>query len=100
MFNIILRGSDDACYVIYFSQARGQTAIRKDAGGERFLSTKSLDTAMGVWNDVAVTAVNVGKGVKITLYVNGEEVLTGPDNSSAIGQGYFALGCYNSSVST
>lgn len=99
MFNVILRGSDNACYVIYFSQARGQTAIRKDAGGERFLATKSLDTAIGEWNEVAVTAVNVGKNVKITLYVNGEEVLNGTDNSSVIGKGYFALGCYNSSVS-
>ncbi len=99
MATITLRGSDKASYIIYFSRARGQIAIRKDKKGEQLLATTSFDMNLGEWYDISVKSETIGKNVKITLTINGEEVLSGSDYSSVIKKGYFAIGCYNTSVS-
>ena len=99
MATIQMRASDADAYVVYFSKARNQIAIRKDKKGETLLATTVCDMELNTWYDIAVSCENTGKSVKITLSVDGKEILTGEDFSSFIQQGCFAIGCYNTSIS-
>ena len=94
-----IRNTGTAAYVVYFSAARNQIAIRKDKNGEAFLATTSFGMSTGVWYRLGVTCETLGDGVKITLTINGETVLIGTDTGSIIKKGAFSLGCYNTAAS-
>ena len=61
MVTLALRASASKSYIVYFSRARNQIAIRKDVGGEQYLATAgfSLGALVGAVMFVALIAVFV-----------------------------------------
>lgn len=99
MVTLGLRASASKSYIVYFSRARNQIAIRKDVGGEQYLATAGFSCETGIWYDVSVSCASRGKGVAITLWVNGEKVLSAVDETSVISMGAFRFSCYNTRAS-